>query len=212
MAKLFIHIDSNNPNISIIEYAVNIIRSGGILVYPTDTVYGLGSDALNPEAVRRIFKIKVRPNYQPLPVIVSGLEMAKRLAFVDDQAEKLMNIFWPGALTIVLMKRLQELSTVVGGGLTVGLRMPNHSVSLILLRKSDLPLVATSANKHGKLSPFEACEALRQIGSEADLFLDAGRVGGQPSTIIDLTQKTPLIIRNGPVTREMIEKVIGPIG
>jgi len=206
-----LRVNPEKPESKVIREAVDIIRSGGVVIYPTDTVYGLGVDALNPEAVLRIFKIKNRFPNQPLPVAVSGLEMADRLAFIDEAAGKLMKAFWPGALTLVLVRKRLVPSMVVGGGASVGLRMPNHAVPLRIIQMSGLPLVATSANKHGAQNPLEAAEALRQIGDEVDLLLDGGRAGGQPSTILDLTRKPPLIVRHGPVTREMIEKVIGRV-
>lgn len=209
MSKI-IRVDPENPEISAIRNAADLIKRGSVIVYPTDTVYGLGADALNPEAVLRVFKIKGRSPDQPLPVAVSGLEMAETLAVVSDEARRLMAAFWPGALTLVLPKKPIVPSIVVGGGVSVGLRTPNHAVPLLIIRESGLPLIATSANKHGAPSPVEAEEALRQIGSEVDLIIDCGRVGGQSSTIVDLT-KTPLIVRSGPVTREMIEKIIGRV-
>jgi L-threonylcarbamoyladenylate synthase len=212
MVSRTLSVDPKKTNIDAIEEAVNILRSGGVIVYPSDTVYGLGSNALNSNAVQRIFRIKERSQDQSLPLAVSDWEMAGSLAFVDDRAKKLMNNFWPGALTIIMMKKPIVPSVVVGGGTSVGLRMPDHQVPLMLLRMSGLPIVSTSANKHGRPNSVEAEEAIRQIGGEVDLILDAGRVGGQPSTIIDITMKHPSIIRSGPVTKEMIENVIGPLG
>ena len=212
MVSRTLRVDPNKPSINAIEEAVNILRSGGVIMYPSDTVYGLGSDALNSDAVQRIFRIKGRSPDQSLPLIVSDRKMTESLAFVDDRAKKLMDTFWPGALTIIMMKKPIVPSVVVGGGTSVGLRMPDHAVPLLLLRMSGFPIVSTSANKHGRPHSVEVEEAIRQIGGEVDLILDAGRVGGQPSTIIDMTMKHPSIIRSGPVTKEMIEKVIGSLG
>ncbi len=206
-----VYLDPGNPKVEIIDAVVGVIKVGGVIVYPTDTVYGLGVDALNTNAVLRIFKIKGRPLDQPLPVAVSGLEMAEGLASVDDKARKLIRVFWPGALTLVLEKRPIVPSIVVGGGATVGLRMPNHAVPLMILDMLGLPLISSSANKHRMPSPLEAGEALRQVGQEVDLILDCGKVGGQSSTIVDLTKAPPLIIRKGPVTKEMLEKVVGRV-
>ena len=206
-----IHVNPKNPEVDAIKTAVDIIKGGGVIVYPTDTVYGLGADALNPEAILKIFKIKGRPLDQPLPVAVSGLEMAAKLAFVNYKASKLMEVFWPGALTIVLKKKSIIPSIVVGGGENVGLRMPDHAVSLMIIRTSGAPLVATSANKHGQPSTLEAEETMRQIGNEVDLVLDGGKTKGQSSTIIDLTRIPPLIVRSGPVTMELLENVVGRV-
>jgi len=206
-----IRVDPENPKIDAIREAADVVRKGGVIVYPTDTVYGLGADALKPEAVLKIFKIKGRPLDQPLPVAVSGLEMAERLAFVEDGSRKLMEAFWPGALTVVLEKKPIVPSMVVGRGVNVGLRMPNHIVPLMIIHMSGTPLISTSANKHGRPSPLEALEAVRQIGGEVDLVLDCGRARGQPSTIIDLTKTPPLMIRSGPVTKKMIEEIVGRV-
>jgi len=206
-----IRIDPEKPEISVIKKVARLVKRGGVIIYPTDTVYGLGADALNPEAVLRIFKIKGRSPDQPLPVAVSGLEMAERLAFVSDEARKLIAAFWPGALTLVMRKKPIVPPIVVGGGVSVGLRAPNHAVSLMIIHETGLPLVATSANKHGAPSPVESGEAFRRVGDEVDLILDCGRVGGQPSAIVDLTKTPPMIIRSGPVTREMIEKIVGRV-
>ena len=206
-----IHVDKRDPKVETIRGAVHIIKNGGVIVYPTDTVYGLGANALNPNAILKVFKIKDRPLNQPLPVAVSGLKMAEGLTFFDDKARQLVRAFWPGALTIVLTKRPIVPSIVAGGGLSVGLRMPNHSIPLIILEQSGLPLVATSANKHGLPNPIEAEEALRQVGDEVDLILDGGNVSGQPSTVIDLTKRSPLIVRKGSITRAMIETIVGRV-
>ncbi len=206
-----IRVDPRKPSVGDLREAVRLIREGGVIVYPTDTVYGLGANALNSEAVLRIFKIKGRAPDQALPVIVSGPEMADRLAYLNDDAEKLMKAFWPGALTLALPKKPIVPSAVTGGGATVALRAPNHAVPLLIVRESGLPLVATSANKHGAPNPVNAGEAYRQIGGEVDLVIDCGRVGGQPSTILDLARTPPLVVRSGPVTREMVEKVVGRV-
>ncbi len=206
-----IRVNSQRPEESAVKRAAQLIKCGGVIVYPTDTLYGLGANALNPQAVLRIFKIKDRSPDQPLPVVVSNLKMAEQLASVDDKARKLIAAFWPGALTLVMPKKPTIPSAVAGGGNSIGLRAPNHPVPLAIIREANLPLVATSANKHGAPSPVEAEEALKQIGEEVDLILDCGHVGGQSSTVIDLTKAKPLIVRCGPVTQEMIEKVIGSV-
>ena len=180
-----LHVNQKNPEVGAINTAVDVIKCGGVIIYPTDTVYGLGADALNPDAVLKIFTIKGRPLDQPLPVAVSGLDLAGKLAFINETAHKLMGAFWPGALTLVLKKKSIVPSIVVGGSETVGLRMPDHAVPLMVIRGSGAPLVATSANKHGKSSPLEAEATMQQIGDEVDLVLDGGCTKGQSSTIID---------------------------
>lgn len=210
MTKI-VRVDLDNPSVNIIKEMVQIIKNGGVVVYPTDTVYGLGANALNPRAVLKIFKIKKRSLNQPLPVIVSGLKMAEKLAFINNDARKLIGAFWPGSLTIIMDKKPVLPSIVVSGGSSVGLRMPNHTIPLMMLKTSKLPLVATSANIHGKPDPIDAKDIIKQIGKEVDLIFDCGKTKGKPSTIVDLTKVPPLIVRSGSINREAIEKVIGPV-
>ena len=205
------HFTPDSHDVDAIKKAVNVIKNGGVVVYPTDTVYGLGADALNPAAVQRVFKIKNRPKHLPLPVVVQDLIMAESLAAIDDSALRLIDAFWPGALTIILEKKPLVPLILTSGGTSVGLRMPDHSVPLMMLELCGVPLVATSANKHGEASPLLAEEAQRQLGNEVDLILDGGPAKGQPSTIIDLTKIPPLLIRSGPITRDELEEVIGSI-
>lgn len=204
-----LHVNPVSPENDVIEEAVYMVEEGRSIVYPTDTVYGLGTNALNSEAVGRLFQIKGRHPDQPFPVAVAGLEMVEELAFVDEKARSLIEAFWPGALTLVLRRREVIPPIVVAGGKTVGVRMPNHVVPLRIMEVSNLPLVATSANLHGLVSPLDAVEAEKQIGDKVDLILDGGRVSGVPSTILDLAGEVPKIIRSGSVTREMLVKVIG---
>jgi L-threonylcarbamoyladenylate synthase len=194
-----------------IRTAVNVIQNGGVVVYPTDTVYGLGADALNPVAVQRVFAIKNRPMHLPLPVVVRNVMMTKRLAVVDESSQRLIDAFWPGALTIILEKKSLVPHILTSGGVSVGLRMPNHPVPLQMLELAGVPLVATSANKHGGVSPLSAEEAQRQLGHEVDLILDGGTANGQPSTIIDMTKMPPLLVRRGPISRDAIEAIIGKL-
>jgi L-threonylcarbamoyladenylate synthase len=194
-----------------IRTAVNVIQNGGVVVYPTDTVYGLGADALNPVAVQRVFAIKNRPMHLPLPVVVLNLMMTKRLAVVDEASQRLIDAFWPGALTIILEKKSLVPHILTSGGGSVGLRMPNHPVPLQMLEQAKVPLVATSANKHGGVSALSAEEAQQQLGNEVDLILDGGTANGQPSTIIDMTKMPPLLVRRGPISRDAIEAIIGKL-
>lgn len=205
-------VDSKKPKRKIIDKAVKIIKAGGLIVYPTDTVYGLGTNALNSQAVLRVFDVKNRPLDQALPLIVSGLEMAEELASVTEEAKRLAQAFWPGALTIILKKKPVVPSVVTGGKLGVGLRAPNHAVPTIITKMSGLPLTATSANKHGGVNPIDVREVLNQLEEGIDLILDGGRTKvGISSTVIDLSRIPPLIVRKGPVTKEMIEGVIGHV-
>jgi L-threonylcarbamoyladenylate synthase len=203
-------VDPVKPDPKIISTAARAIKEGLVIVYPTETVYGIGTNALDPKSVLKIFRIKERPLDKALPIAVSGPKMAEKLAFVTEEARKLMREFWPGPLTIILKKKGLIPMEVTGGGESVGLRAPGHAVPLSIMKMTDLPLIATSANKHNQPNPETADEALTQIG-EVDLVLDAGKVKGVPSTVIDLTKRPPVIIRDGPIPRRGIEELLKPV-
>jgi len=203
-------VDPVKPDPKIISTAARAIKEGLVIVYPTETVYGIGTNALDPKSVLKIFRIKERPLNKALPIAVSGTKMAEKLAFVTEEAKKLVREFWPGPLTIILKKKSSVPMEVTGGGGSVGLRAPGHAVPLSIMKMTGLPLIATSANKHNQPNPETADEALTQIG-EVDLVLDAGKVKGVPSTVIDLIKRPPVIIRDGPIPRTRIEKILKSI-
>ena len=206
-----VQVDPENPHTDALDLAAAAILSGKILIYPTDTVYGLGANPFNKQAVIRIFKVKNRPRSRPLPLAVSGEKMVDRIAFMTVKAHVLMERFWPGALTVVLEKKEGLLDAVAGGGNSVGVRAPNHQVPLALMRRTALPLVATSANLHGGVPPRDARDAISQIRSPVDLVLDGGETNGIASTVVDLTKTPPVIVREGPVTKKLIERQIGEV-
>lgn len=179
--------------------ASRVVRSGGLIIYPTDTVYGLGADPLNEAAVAKAFEAK-RREAKPMPVLVSSIEAAKRLAYVSEEAEALMRRFWPGALTIVLPSRGVVPSQVTAGLASIGIRMPNHPVALRIIEACGGALIGTSANISGRPAPRTADEALSQIGDYVDLAIDAGPAPhGVPSTVVDLSGSEPRLIREGPL-------------
>ncbi|HDI42693.1 MAG TPA: threonylcarbamoyl-AMP synthase [Candidatus Bathyarchaeota archaeon] len=191
-----------------IKEASRIVRAGGLIIYPTDTVYGLGCDPLNPRAVERVFRVKGRRG-KPLPILVSSMGQAKRIAQFTPKAEKLAKAFWPGALTLVLRRRptLPEITTC--GLNSVGVRAPGHSFCLRLIEACGGLLVGTSANKSGETPPRTAEEADLQIGAGVDLIIDGGPTpGGVPSTVVDLTGEEPRLIRQGPVKFEEVVRVL----
>src|SRR5258706_676054 len=193
-----------------LQRAATLLRQGGIVAFPTETVYGLGADALDTNAVARIFKAKQRPNWDPLIVHVRDLAMARSLAkdFPATLAEK----FWPGPLTLVVEKAPSVPHEVTAGRPNVALRMPRHPVAAMLLAEAGLPIAAPSANKFGRPSPTRAEHVVEDLGASVDLILDAGpTLMGVESTVLDLTQSPPAILRPGGVTREQLEKVIGPV-
>jgi len=189
------------------------IRSGGVVAFPTETVYGLGADARNPAAVEQIFRIKHRPRNSPLIVHVDSIRMACEL--VQDwpvEAQRLAERFWPGPLTMVLHK-LPVIPDVVTAGLhTVGIRMPAHPVALALIREAGAPIAAPSANPFTRLSPTTARHVKDALGEKVDLILDGGRTPvGIESTVLSLAVSPPHLLRPGMISQKQIEEVIGPI-
>jgi len=187
--------------------AAGIIGGGGLVIYPTETVYGLGCDPFNSSAVDRIIMVKGRED-KPLPIIASSTEKAHRVAQFNPQAEKIVSELWPGPLTLILKARVAFPQGITLGLDTIGIRVPDHQVALRLAELSGGYLVSTSANKSGAPSPRKVEEAVAQIGQEVDLILDAGRSPlGHSSTILDVTAK-PKILREGPISLKLILEVL----
>ena len=196
-----------------VEEAVRLLRGGRLVAFPTETVYGLGADATNSDAVQRIFAAKGRPSTNPLIVHVSDATVAQRYAkHWPAAADQLARRFWPGPLTMVVPKADSIVSEVSAGLETVGLRSPDHPLALQLLREFDGPVAAPSANRSNRVSPTRAEHVRRDLGGAVDLILDGGpcRVGIE-STVLDLSREKPRILRPGAVTREQIESVVGAI-
>jgi L-threonylcarbamoyladenylate synthase len=197
-----------------IAQASAILRGGGLVAFPTETVYGLGANALDEQAVAGIFAAKGRPSYNPLIVHVSGVGEARRLARDwPDLAQKLAEHFWPGPLTLVVWSSPQVPGLVTAGGPTVALRVPAHPVAQALLRATALPLAAPSANRSSSLSPTRAEHVVASLQGRVPLVLDAGQApGGLESTVLDVTVAPARLLRPGLVTLAEIEAVVGPIG
>jgi len=190
-----------------------VIRSGGLVAFPTETVYGLGANGLDAEAVARIFEAKGRPSDNPLILHVARKSDVKPLwKQIPEAARRLMDAFWPGPLTIVYYKSDRVPDAVSAGLDTVAVRMPDHKCALSLIREAGVPVAAPSANRSGKPSPTTAEHVRQDLFGKIDMILDGGpcRVGLE-STVISLAGKTPTILRPGGVTREMLEAVIGPV-
>lgn len=187
--------------------ASRIVAGGGLVVYPTDTVYGLGCDPFSIEAVTRVFKVKGERN-KPLPILASDVENVKRIAFLSGKAGRVAARFWPGPLTLIVPKK-PVLPNIVTCNLdSVGVRIPQHNVALRLISLSNGLLVGTSANKTGEKPPRTAQEAAEQLGKEVDMILDAGPAPlGAPSTVVDLTQEKPKILREGSVSLEELMSI-----
>ena len=191
--------------------AVEVLRAGGLVGLPTETVYGLGADASNDLAVRRIFAVKGRPSTHPLIVHVASVEHARTWALeLTAAGEQLARAFWPGPLTLIVKRSARASDAVTGGQDTVGLRVPSHPLALELLRLFDGGVAAPSANRFGKVSPTTAAHVKSELGAEVDLILDGGpsQVGVE-STIVDVTCDPPRLLRPGGISREAIEGVLG---
>ncbi|HUO58835.1 MAG TPA: L-threonylcarbamoyladenylate synthase [bacterium] len=196
-----------------IQKAAQIIQEGGIVAFPTETVYGLGADALNPYAVARVFEVKNRPQFDPLIVHVADLRQAEILVTkFPDKALKLAGKFWPGPLTIVLPKSPLVPDIVTSSLPTVAIRVPNHPMALELIRESGRPIAAPSANPFGAVSPTTAEHVRRSLGNKVDLILDGGPCQvGVESTVISLTRKDPVLLRPGGVSLEDLQAVLGRV-
>lgn len=189
-----------------LKIAAKAIGKGSLVVYPTDTLYALGCDALNEKAVRRVFEVKRRSRSKPLPIAASSIAMMKKYAVVSKRAEKLARKFLPGALTLVLKKKSLPDALTVGRG-DVAIRIPDSEIALKLIRLAGVPLVATSANITEQTPPISVEEVLEQI-KEVDIIIDAGKLGARvPSTILDLTDE-PKILREGKIKREALEAAL----
>ena len=197
----------------LIHQAAEIIKRGGIIAFPTETVYGLGADAFNPLAVARIFEVKKRPYFDPLIIHVSSQGDIDKLAIsIPSGAKRLMEQFWPGPLTLVLSKK-EEVPDIVTAGLpTVAVRMPKHPMASLLIEESGCPIAAPSANPFGYLSPTTAEHVREQLGDKVDLILDGGPCEvGVESTILSFLEKRPRLLRPGGVSLEEVESIIGKV-
>lgn len=191
--------------------AVAVLRAGGLVAFPTETVYGLGADAANPEAVRAVYRVKRRPADHPLIVHVASAGAVRRWATeVPPAAAALAEACWPGPLTLLLARRPDVDATVAGGRDTIGLRVPAHPLALALLEAFDGGIAAPSANHFGRVSPTTAAHVRADLGNEVDLILDGGPCTiGVESTIVDVTVDPPALLRPGGVPLEALEAIVG---
>lgn len=203
-----IRVDPREPSAP--RSAIEIIRSGGLIVYPTDTVYGLGADALDQGAVAKVFGVKGRPGEDPLPVLIADEAQVDALAVeVPDAARRLFARFWPGALTVVLRRSLAVPAIVSAGRMTIALRVPDVPVVRALIREAGRPLTGTSANPHGMVPPTTAIQAATMLGDRVDLYLDGGSTPGPiPSTVVDVTADPPQVVRLGVVSEAAIREAL----
>lgn len=206
-------VDPANPSTEVLREAAEVIRRGGLVAFPTETVYGLGAHALDVEATSRVFSVKGRPSTDPLIVHVVSVGQARKLTRTwDDRAEQLAQRFWPGPLTMVLPKGNVVPDDITAGRDTVAIRIPAHPIALGLLRESGVAIAAPSANRFGRISPTSAGDVAEELAGGYDLLLDGGpTLVGVESTVIDLTGDTAVVLRPGGVTVEDLESVIGKI-
>lgn len=198
-----------NPNENGYKVAGEIIRNGGLVAFPTETVYGLGADATNSEAVKSIYIAKGRPSDNPMIVHVSNQNMVKELVKeLTPMAQLLMDEFWPGPITFVLPKTDKVPDVTTGGLSTVAIRMPSRDEAANLIESAGVPIAAPSANTSGKPSPTTASDVLEDMNGKIDAIIEGANCDvGIESTVLDLTTDTPTILRPGYITKSMIEKV-----
>ncbi len=206
-------VDPENPAPEIIAEAANLLRNGELVAFPTETVYGLGANALDEQAVRKIFQAKGRPASNPLIVHVATIQAAQELAETWPKiAQTLADAFWPGSLTLVVPRPDRIPDIVTANGSTVAIRIPSHPVALALLLAADVPVAAPSANRSNHLSPTQAEHVWNDLQGKVDLILDAGPCpGGLESTVLDVTTNPPRLLRPGLVSPAEIEGLIGSL-
>ncbi|MCX8188329.1 MAG: L-threonylcarbamoyladenylate synthase [Nitrososphaeria archaeon] len=206
-----IKVDPLNPDPSIIKYVAEIIVKGGLVAFPTETVYGLGADTFNSSAVKKIFEVKGRPIDNPLIVHVSNLEQLERITYdISDKALKLIDCFWPGPLTLIF-KRKSGVPPEVSAYLpTIAVRMPANPIALSLINESKTPIAAPSANISSKPSPTSAEHVIKDLYDKIDIIIDGGEtLYGVESTILNIQSDPPKLLRPGAIPLEEIEKVVG---
>lgn len=206
-------IDPAEPNATILEEAAELLRAGRLVAFPTETVYGLGANALDSAAVDRIYRAKGRPSYNPLIVHVADASLVHDVAAEWPlEAAALAAHFWPGPLTVVVPKRSKVPDGVTAGLGTVALRVPSHPIAHALLVAAQLPIAAPSANKSMQVSPTTAAHVAKSLGDAVDLILDGGPTTvGIESTVVDLSGETPVLLRPGLISIPQLAAVIGPV-
>lgn len=196
MSKI-LKVDALSPDEKVIEFAASVLRNGGLVAFPTETVYGLGANSLNTDAIKKLYEIKKRPENKPFTLHISTIDMVKNLGCdVSGFAEKLIQKYWPGPLTLILKS----------GNKKIGFRMPKNSIAKDLISKAGIPVAAPSANLSGGMPPGDAGEIPKELINNIDLVLDSGKTEfGKESTIVDLTSAPYKILRKGAIPESEIE-------
>ncbi len=203
-------IDALAPDQASIERVARVIRAGGVVAIPTETLYGLAADPYTPRAVRRVFSAKGRPSDRALPLVAAdALQVTRWLGDLPASGRLLANAFWPGPLTLIIAASPQLAPEATAAGATIGVRVPAHAVTRALAAACGHPLTATSANKSGQPATPDPDEVYRQMGDDIDALLDAGSTpGGLPSTMVDVTGPDPVLVRAGAVAWEEIQRCL----
>jgi len=212
MEILKVNPDNLRESASAIERAIEVIRCGGVVACPTDTTYGLIADATDENAVNRLFKIKKRPITKAIPVVINNIELAKKIAFIDERTADVLKMVWPGAVTVILQHKFKLPELITAGTGTVALRIPDYKLIYFLTETMGKPLTATSANISGQQPTYSAEEVINQFdreGYQPNLILDAGILKhSKPSTILDLSTNEPKIRRVGLVDRDTLFEIL----
>ena len=196
-----------------LKEACEILKRNGLVAFPTETVYGLGGDGMHKEASAKIYAAKGRPSDNPLIIHIADRKSLDEIASeVSKKAEKLMDAFWPGPMTLIFRKKENVPMSTTGGLETVAVRMPSHPVARELIRQSGVYIAAPSANTSGRPSPTKAEHVIEDLSGKIDMIIDGGSVGiGLESTIVDMSEDIPVILRPGYITKEMLENVVGEV-
>lgn len=216
MKTVILEIDPQTPNLAEhpgIKEAGAILRSGGLVAFPTETVYGLGANGLDAEAVKGIYLAKGRPSDNPLILhIIDEAELNQLVLQVPEQAKLLMQRFWPGPLTMIFRKRPHVPDVTTGGLATVAVRMPSHPVARAIIAAAQVPVAAPSANRSGRPSPTVAAHVIRDMEGRVEMIVDGGPCEvGVESTVLDLTGETPVLLRPGGISFEELQEVLGEV-
>ena len=196
-----------------LKEACEILKRNGLVAFPTETVYGLGGDGMHKEASAKIYAAKGRPSDNPLIIHIADRKSLDEIASeVSKKAEKLMDAFWPGPMTLIFRKKENVPMSTTGGLETVAVRMPSHPVARELIRQSGVYIAAPSANTSGRPSPTKAEHVIEDLSGKIDMIIDGGSVGiGLESTIVDMSEDIPVILRPGYITKKMLENVVGEV-
>ena len=213
METKLVKVDTENPEKSVLTEAAEILKNGGLVAFPTETVYGLGANGLDEKACKRIYEAKGRPSDNPLILTIGDLDgLYKIVGKVTENAKKIIDAFWPGPITLVLPKADCVPETVTGGLDTVAVRYPSNKIARELIKIAGIPVAAPGANSSGKPSPTRASHVEFDLNGKIEMIIDGGAADwGLESTILDVSEDKPVLLRPGAVTQDMIEDVVGEI-